>query len=164
MAVCSIMIEAFGSAPPEGPIEGQRDMVDIGIESGQYVPCQGTYDGAIVMNTAGLPAKGKWPVALEDMAAEVDAGKGVIVGLEAFYIWYGLDESKWPVSGPSGHGVRVTGVDRAPDGSVRGFYINDSGDGSAPAYVPAATMRKALDAHGGGYMCSTIDPIQPPVT
>lgn len=169
MSVQGILLERDGKAPPEGwsfnPLmwgvfgyghlpekdevsqsaRGDEDMIDIGKRSGAYAPCNGTSNVTAVMNAAGIPSTETANPSLEDIAQATEEGKAVVIGYDARPVWYGADETKWTSTKTLGHAVRVTAVERNPDGSVRGFYINDSGSGQAGQFVPAENMQKALD-------------------
>lgn len=191
MSTHSILLETQGKAAPEGwsahpPMWGSHtptyneiahtarggfDMIDIGKQSKRpdgkpaYKPCNGTTDEAAVMTAAGIPATLKRNPSVDEIAKQLDAGKAVNVAYDARPVWYGTSaaaKAKWPPKA-IGHTVRVTGVDREPDGTVRGFYINDSGSGEAGKYVPAGTFQLALSGFGGGRIASSNAPIQAPV-
>lgn len=183
MSIQSILLESKGAAPPEGwsikpsmwalhsptsseiiyTLKGNDDLIDIGAASGGYTPCNGTRNVAAVMTSLGIPATNTRKPSLEDFASALDDGKGVIAGYDARPVWYGTDKSKWSDQNPAGHAVRVTGVERNLDRSIRGFYINDSGDGTAGRFVQADTFQMALDGLRGGIMATSNSPITSPV-
>lgn len=181
MSTQSILLERDGTAPVEGfsiknwksykPTmedlsryrSGVDDMIDVGKRSGGYNPCNGTTNEAKVMTEAGVAATLIEKPTLDQIATALDEGKAVVVAYDARPIWEGPDPDAWSSPTAFGHAVRPTGVDRGPDGSVRGFWINDSGDGSAGAYVDAATMKMALDGFKGGRMSVSDAPILPAV-
>lgn len=178
MSAASIAIEVNGSAPSEGfaaqnlsshmpSIEeianygrGKKDLIDLGRESGGYKPCNGTTDEAAVLSSIGPKATLVKPASLSAIVDALDSGQGVLVAYDAYPVWYGSDKSTWPDEGPGGHTVRVTGADRAPDGTIRGFWINDSGSGESGKYVDAATMQQATKNFGGGRLAITDSSIQ----
>jgi hypothetical protein len=186
MSVQSILLEKNGKAPPEGwsgkpsmwglgnyghlpsaaeikhSVEGGDDMIDIGKRSGEYEPCGGTGDVAKIMSKAGIPAKTTQKPSLEQIAGALDEGKAVVVGYDARPVWQ-PDETKWTDTSTLGHAVRVTAVERNPDGTVRGFYINDSGSGEPGKYVPAETMQRAMDRFPHSRMSVSDSLIQPAV-
>lgn len=86
-----------------------------------------------ILESYGVAASWCWSdaVSYETLAAEVAEGSGVIVSVNAGYLW---DEPEY-VNGEGGavyanHFVTVTGVARNADsGEIEGFYICDSGRG-----------------------------------
>lgn len=159
MAVQSILLEMNGSAPEEGsPPEANSEsssldsstadktMISIGMESGRYIPCNGTSRIEQVMTQAGIPSIGQ-KASISTIADSLDKGKAVVVLLDARPIWF-EDKDSWPTS-PLGHFVRVTGVKRRDDGTVEGLYVNDSGNGSAGVFIKEETFNIALDNYGG---------------
>jgi hypothetical protein len=187
MSANSVIYEMKGASPPEGwsakpsmwgssqqgkhtpsvseiafSALGGTDMIDIGEKSGAYTPCNGTRDEAAVLAAAGVPSTLTKNPSLEQIASALDEGKAVLVALDARPIWYGNPDD-WPAK-PLGHTIRFTGVDRADDGSVRGFYVNDSGTGMAGQYVPASTVQESLDEFGGGRMATSDDAVTTPIS
>ena len=189
MSTQSVLKERDGSAPEEGwaanpsswkmhfptkaeimnTMKGVKDMIDIGKASGAYTPCNGTTDTAAVMRAAGIPAtalstaQNKVKPTLDHIADALDQGKAVLIDYDARPVWYGTDQSKWTDTGVMGHAVRATGVERNGDGTVRGFWINDSGDGQAGRWVPADAMQMALDRRSNANVVTTDSPLNPPV-
>ena len=78
--------------------------------------------------------------AIEAIAQYVEEGKGVIISIHAYRLWYGIRSAK------DFHAVTVTSVKRGKDGRILGFYIADSGrhgkDGDG--YYQAEKIQDAL--------------------
>ena len=182
MSTQSVLLERDGKAPPEGfaiknwrsfipsledlqrARRGENDMIDIGKGSGGYSPCNGTTNSAKVMTAAGIAAVLTEKPTLDQIAAALDDGKAVLVSYDARPVWDAIDPSAWDSATPFNHCIRATGVDRDALGAVRGFWINDSGDGNAGVYVPADVMTMALKGHGvGGRLSVSDDRLMPPV-
>jgi len=127
----------------------EKEMIAVGQASGGYTWCNGTTDESAIMTKAGIPAVNTDNPSLEDIARAVEDGKAVVVGYDTRPVWGG----RWLLRDqPAGHAVRVTAVQRDEDGNITGFYVNDSGNGEAPEYIPAATFQQALDGLDGGRM------------
>ena len=189
MSTRSVLQERDGSAPDEGwaanpsswrshfptrsevanTLKGVKDMIDIGKASGAYKPCNGTTDTAAVMRAAGIPATAlstaanKVKPTLDHIADALDQGKAVLIDYDARPVWFGSDPTQWTDTGVLGHAVRATGVERNGDGTIRGFWINDSGDGQAGRWVPADAMRMALDRRSNSNVVTSDSPLNPPV-
>jgi uncharacterized protein YvpB len=94
-----------------------------------------------------IPAHVESGQSLEDLAADVEQGSGVIISANAGYLW---DDPNAFDTGQSNHAVVVTGVARDPEtGQIQGFFINDSGTGQAGQFVDATTMDMAYIQTGG---------------
>ncbi|MFB6894181.1 hypothetical protein ACFCX4_33280 [Kitasatospora sp. NPDC056327] len=105
-------------------------------------------DQARVLGDFGVPAHTERADSLEDLAAALEHGRGVIVAANAGVLW---DDADSYDGGRANHAVVPIGVARDPaTGGIQGFYINDSGTGEQARFVDAATMAEAwLDAGGG---------------
>lgn len=77
---------------------------------------------------------------IQAIARHVEEGKGVIISVRAYRLWYGVRSVK------DFHAVTVTSVKRGKDGRILGFYIVDSGrhgkDGDG--YYPVEKIQDAL--------------------
>jgi hypothetical protein len=98
-----------------------------------------------ILNAFGVPTEQKTDASLVDIAAALERGDKVIVGLDALEIWQPIRdgggqpvEQTLPSGQNAGHAVWVTGIDQQPDGSVK-LILNDSG-------TPDGQM-KAVDAY-----------------
>jgi uncharacterized protein YvpB len=104
-------------------------------------------DQARMLNDYGVPAHADSGQSLEQLAANVEQGHGVIIEANAGVLW---DDPNYVEKGEANHAVTVTGVARDPlTGNVQGFYINDSGTGQSGEFVSAQTMTGAWQDTGG---------------
>jgi hypothetical protein len=109
---------------------------------------------AQILNDYGVPAHTESGQSLEDLAADVERGSGVIVSANAGYLW---DDANAYDSGQSNHAVVVTGVARDPEtGELQGFFINDSGTGNSAQFVDASTMQAAYVETGGNAVVTDV--------
>src|SRR5262249_1362489 len=100
-----------------------------------------------ILNDYGVPAHVEQGQSLEDLATNVEQGRGVIIEANAGYLW---NQSQYLDDGAVNHAVVVTGVAPDPDrGEIEGFYINDSGDGQAAKFIDTNTMTSAWVNAGG---------------
>jgi hypothetical protein len=83
MSTRAVLLARDGSAPNEA------DMIKIGEASGAYTACNGTTNEAAVMTKAGVPATEVFKPSIDDIAASVDEGKGVVVGYDTRPVWGG---------------------------------------------------------------------------
>lgn len=146
---CEDVLNQFGVDVTE------NDVVDHAVRNGEcYVSDDPTKAGgtnadtqAQILGDYGLPAHVERGQSLEDLAADVERGSGVIVEANAGHLWNDVNAYD---TGQSNHAVVVTGVARDPDsGELQGFFVNDSGTGSAAQFVDAATMQAAYVETGG---------------
>lgn len=96
-------------------------------------------DQAKILTDHGVPAHLESMDSLEDLAQNLEQGRGVIVAVNA--------ESLWGVPGPGGqaanHAIVPIGTDRNPDtGEILGFRVNDTGTGECGKFVSAQTMER----------------------
>lgn len=129
----------------------------ISSSNGWYHPGGGTSPADIgnMMDMYGIPNHSVQNATLDDLARELQAGHGVIVGLDSDQLWdqgplndlkialckgLGLDSSQFM---PADHAVVVTGID-ASDPNNPMVILNDSGtpDGQAIHYP----LDKFMDA------------------
>ncbi len=108
----------------------QSEVARIAQENGWYDPERGTDSENVgkILEYYGIPTEKKYNASLDDIAAALERGDKVIVGLDSNEIWYPQrDANGNPVELPNaGHAVWVTGIDPQPDGSVK-IILNDSG-------------------------------------
>lgn len=105
-------------------------------------------DQARILGDYGVPAHTEQASSLEDLAADLEQGHGVIVGVNAGVLW---DDANSYDGGQANHAVVPIGVARDPStGQLQGFYINDSGPNESARFVDAATMADAWLNAGGG--------------
>jgi hypothetical protein len=107
-----------------------------------------------ILTRHGIPASASYGGSLEDLAGNIEQGKGVIAEVDAGVLWDQPSYSNW--SGQPNHAITVTGVARDPmTGDVQGFFINDSGTGKAAQFVEASVMREAWEQAGGTQVVTT---------
>ncbi|MGW7356221.1 C39 family peptidase [Streptomyces sp. NPDC054802] len=111
--------------------------------------CGGTTPGmqAEILSDYGVPAHVEQCGSLEELAAALEQGRGVIVEANAGVLW---DDAAYYDFGSANHAVVVTGVGRDPGtGEIQGFYLNDSGSNQAGRFIDPESMAVAwLDAGG----------------
>lgn len=93
-----------------------------------------------ILDEKGVPAENV-PASVESIEESVRSGKGTIVSVWAGVIW-----APWaPMKENSGpHAVVITGVIYNDDGTIKGFTINDSGEGVCGKFVPVEIMQRAI--------------------
>lgn len=104
-------------------------------------------DQVEILRDYGVPANFEIAESLEDLAADIEQDRGVILEVNAGVIW---DNALYYGAGEMNHAVVATGVSRDPEtGDIQGFYINDTGTGTSGQFIDADTMRRGwLDAGG----------------
>ena len=101
---------------------------------------------ARILSDLGVPAHYETARSLEDLAAALEQGRGVIVELDCGALWDNADY----YDGRANHAVTPIGVARDPGTwQIQGFYVNDTGTGEAGRFVDAATMDEAWVKMGG---------------
>jgi len=109
---------------------------------------------AEVLTDMGVPAHGETGGTLEDLAANIENGHGVIAEVDAGVIWNDPNSSG---NGQANHAIVVSGVVRDPaTGQIEGFYVNDSGAGEAGKFYDAATFEKAWTETGGNSVVTDV--------
>lgn len=76
------------------------------------------------------------PAARDEIIQALGAGKAVMVTMESQTLWKAHGR-------PAMHAVVVTAAVKRLDGSVEGFYINDSGTGEYARFVPSRDFDRA---------------------
>lgn len=146
---CECILRQFGIEVTEA------DVVEHAIDHGEChisddpTACGGTTvgDQVAILGDYGVPAHYELGGSLEDLAASLEQGRGVIIEANAGVLW---DDVNAYDNGQINHAVVATGVARDPStGEIQGFYVNDSGTGEAGRFVDAATMREAWMDPGG---------------
>ena len=156
MSTRSLMATAF----PGKALPSESDMIKTGLASGAFRSPNGTGFGTVdarpILSKVGLPSHQTNPANVDQMAQSLDQGKGVVVFYDARPVWNQASPT------PLGHAVRVSGVERDPQGNVTSVYTVDSGDGTCHK-IPRATFDKALKGFNGGRTYTTDKPILPPI-
>jgi hypothetical protein len=108
---------------------------------------------AQILRDFGVPAHPETRGNIADLVTKFEQGRGIIIGVNAGLLWG--DRRHLGTGGPN-HAVVLTGVVRDADaGTIRGFYINDSGNrderGNARSgqFISLETIRKAWEKMGG---------------
>lgn len=106
-----------------------------------------------ILSDYGVPAHAESAGSLEDLAANLEQRRGVIIEANAGVLW---DDPFSYDGGDANHAIVPIGVDRDPaTGEILGFRVNDTGTGESDRFVPAETMRDAWLEAGG--MCVVTD-------
>lgn len=107
-----------------------------------------------ILDGCRIPSHCEIAESLEDVAADIEAGHGVIIGVNSGVLW---NNANFYESGQPNHFVTITGVARdTADGNIIGFYINDSGNGKAADFIDADTMQVAFLEAGGGCVVTDV--------
>ena len=102
---------------------------------------------AEILTRHGVPASAFYGGSLDDLAGNIEQGRGVIIEVNAGVLW---DNANYDSGDRANHAITVTGVARDPmTGDIQGFFINDSGTGKAAQFVDASVMREAWEEAGG---------------
>lgn len=150
---CTNVLREFGVEVSEADVvrhalvnlECNVDVQDADASGGTTPDTQ-----ARLLGEFGVPASVERHGSLESLAAEVEAGHGVIIGVNAGLLWENPDA--WDF-GQANHAVTVRAVARDPaTGELQGFFIADSGrglDADARRFVSADLMDQCHIAAGG---------------
>jgi hypothetical protein len=112
-------------------------------ESGGTQPSQ----DARILTEYGVPSRVESGQTLAQLAAQVEQGHGVIIGVNCGVLWQAPEAVG---DGSVNHAVTATGVALDPgNGDIQGFYINDSANGKSAEFVSAVIMRVAWPDAGG---------------
>jgi len=118
-------------------VPGQPD------QSGWTLPAE----QAAILTDYGVPAHAEEAQPVERLALAVQLGHGVIAMVNAGVLW---SDPRGLGHGQANHAVTITGIARDRfDGTLLGFYINDSGTGQSGQFVSAHLMRTAFEHEGG---------------
>jgi hypothetical protein len=102
-----------------------------------------------LLNDIGVPSHIEGASTVEQLAVNVQAGRGVIIGVNAGVFWNSADPRHFGNGNPN-HAVCVTGVARDPNtGQLLGFYVNDSGNNQSGRFVDVALVQDAWQKRGG---------------
>lgn len=155
---CECVLRYFGLNVSETDIVTHAMLNEQCHVGSDPASCGGTTaaDQARILTDYGVPAHVETAGSLEDLAADIEQGRGVIIEANAGVLW---DDIGHYEQGQANHAVVPTGVARDPEtGRIQGFFINDSGTGQGGRFVDAATMEAAwLDAGG---VCVVTDVVQ----
>lgn len=102
---------------------------------------------ARILGDYGVPSSVRCRQSMAQLAALVEQGHGVIIGVNCGVLWQNPDQVG---DGRVNHAVTVTGVAVDPQsGGVQGFYVNDSGNGKSAGFISTVIMRVAWQDAGG---------------
>ncbi|WP_327046603.1 C39 family peptidase [Microbispora sp. NBC_01189] len=155
---CEGVLRHFGLNVSEADIVAHAVMNDQCHVGDDPARCGGTSasDQARILTDYGVPAHVETASSIEDLAAGLEEGRGVIIEANAGVLW---DQAEYYEQGQANHAVVATGVARDPQtGQIQGFFINDSGTGQAGRFVDAATMEVAWLEAGG--VCVVTDAVR----
>lgn len=136
----------------------ETDLRDYAYSQGWYQPGGGTplADVGNILEAAGVDTHHVADASIHDIESELNAGRKVIVGLDANEVWTPQPGSNplnwWRAELPdAGHAVWITGVDREA-----GFiYMNDSGHYAGQARAVAIDDFKNAWEDYGNFYCAT---------
>jgi uncharacterized protein YvpB len=150
---CENVLRSFGRDVTETDIvvfAAQRGLCNTdGMDGPNRGSCGGTTPDSIaeILTRQGFPASVFEGGSLEDLADNIEQGRGVIIGVNAGALWHDPNSDS---GGRANHAITVTGVARDPmTGDIQGFFVNDSGNGQAAQFVDASLMREAWEEAGG---------------
>lgn len=101
-----------------------------------------------ILSDFGVPAHYETARELDDLAASIQDGRGVILAVDAGVLWNDANA----YAGQINHAVTAIGVARDPEtGQIQGFYINDTGPvpPTPGRFIDIATMDEAWVKMGG---------------
>ena len=109
-----------------------------------------------ILSDFGVPAHYETTRTLDDLAASIQHGQGVILHVDAGVLW---NDANY-YAGQANHAVTAIGVARDLEtGQIQGFYINDTGPDTPGRFVDIATMDEAWVKMGGA--CVVTDQAYP---
>ena len=108
-----------------------------------------------LLERLGIPAHVETDMNMEQLAQQVDQGKGVITGVNADELWGQNPHNSINLLPRPNHAVSVIGTARNPGtNELRGFFINDSGNNEgnigSGRFVSTADMLFSWQNHGTG--------------
>ncbi|BCM94388.1 hypothetical protein IAD21_06295 [Abditibacteriota bacterium] len=158
---CENILDSFGIQVSEADVVGFAIENDLCFEgdvlNGDDPGMLGgtTEEGqAQILTDLGVPAHAETGGTLEDLAANIENGHGVIAEVDAGTIWNDPNSSG---NGQANHAIVVSGVARDPStGEIEGFFVNDSGTGEAGKFYDAATFEQAWTETGGNSVVTDV--------
>ena len=114
----------------------------------------GTYhlDRQAILSHYGIESKIENSTDMERIAKYVTEGRGVIISVDAYTLWYGDTSTFKATSVPARHAITVTSVERdSVTDVITAFYVCDSGSGNFDnaRKVPVDVFAAAVQATGG---------------
>lgn len=158
---CENILDSFGIQVSENDVVGfaiEHDLCQEGDPMSGDDPAMlgGTSSEgqAEILTDMGVPAHAESGGSLEDLAANIENGHGVIVGVDAGVIW---NDPNSTGNGQANHAIVVSGVARDPaTGEIEGFFVNDTGSGEAGKFYDAATFSEAWVNTGGNSVVTDV--------
>jgi hypothetical protein len=147
---CADVLDQFGIPLTEAAVvEHATRCAEIHVVPGSPEQSGWTYptEQARILSDYGVLAHVEHGQTVEGIAAAVQAGRGVIIEVNAGVLWCDVRALG---GGAANHAVTVTGISRDPgDGALTGFFINDSGTGRSGQFVSVHLMVTAFARTGG---------------
>ncbi|TVZ94933.1 MULTISPECIES: hypothetical protein [unclassified Streptomyces] len=147
---CEGVLRQFGVDVTEGDVVAHAVSHGLCETGGDDATARGGTtlpDQARILSDYGVPAHVESADSLEDLAANLEQGHGVIIAANAGVLW---DDATYWDGGQANHAVVPIGVARDPaTGEIEGFFVNDSGTGESARFVDAATMADSWLGAGG---------------
>ena len=126
---CAVMAQADVYESITGHHLTEQEAVRIATQHGWYHDGTTLPDTGKLLNYLGIPTHQYLNASLRDLYTALQHGDHVIVGVNANEIWFPYHDAATgaPVEqSVGGHAVWVTGIDQAPDGSIK-IILNDTG-------------------------------------
>ncbi len=148
---CKNVFEQFGMDSTEARVVGYaaaHGLCDVGKPGDPPEQLGGTtpMDQAKILSDNGVPSHVWTATSVDDLAGFVQAGRGVIIGVNAGILW---NDANYVEDGNPNHAITVIGVLRDPTTqALEGFVVNDSGTGKTTV-VGADTMSQCFSQKGG---------------
>jgi len=141
------VLRAYGKIPSTDPLKQQQDLRDIVAKDGLFSSGTPADLSGALLEKYYLPTKTVYQANIGQLNQAVLTGDFVIVSVDARPLW-ALEQSlggKFTFDNKNtlAHNILITGAETSKaDGSIIGYYINDSGTGTA-YFAPAATFQQA---------------------
>ncbi|MGZ3637724.1 MAG: hypothetical protein ACXVCX_07785 [Ktedonobacterales bacterium] len=126
---CAVMAQADVYESITGRHLTEQEALSIVTQHGWYHDGTTLPDTGKLLNYLGIPTRQYTNASLQDLYTALQHGDHVIVGVNANEIWFPHHDSATgaPIEqSVGGHAVWVTGIDQAPDGSIK-VILNDTG-------------------------------------
>lgn len=158
---CADVLSQFGRPRTEADVVRHAiDCRELHVVAGDPDSSGWTLPAEIarILTDYGVAAHDERGQSIEQLAATVQRGHGVIAAVNAGVLW---TDARVLGTGQANHAVTITGLARDPyDGALQGFYINDSGTGRSAQFVSAHLMTTAF-VRTGGFCVVTDEACQP---
>jgi hypothetical protein len=154
---CAVMAQTDVYNAITGHHLTEQEALNIVTQHGWYDNGTTLEDTGKLLSFLGIPVHQSTDASFQDLYSAVQKGEQVIVGLNANEIWFPYHDSATgaPVEqAPAGHAVWVTGIDQAPDGSVKVILSDTGKPGGQIEAVDAADFMNAWHDFGN-FMVTT---------